>query len=151
MTPCDSSKNRRFRGTYRLHFQDDKTIRTAVNISQNTAFFDLTQNSDIVYYHSLQNHFLSSRLMSIYVKIRSHIYNFDCGPVWVWILVSEINGESVWGCLRIGCWGEYLDRRLMKWQEYGGICQNTELLNYFYSLGKLKKITRKMKWVGHVQ
>jgi hypothetical protein len=27
-----------------------------------------------------------------------------------------------WRCLRTGCWGEYLDRREMKWREIGENC-----------------------------
>jgi hypothetical protein len=38
-----------------------------------------------------------------------------CGSVWVWNLVSDIKG----GTLTEGVWGEYLDRREMKWQEVG--------------------------------
>jgi hypothetical protein len=40
----------------------------------------------------------------------------------VWNLVSEIKERNIlvdWECLRTGCWGEYLDRREMKWQEVG--------------------------------
>jgi hypothetical protein len=31
-------------------------------------------------------------------------------------------GKTDWGCLRTGCWGEYLDLRGMKWQEDGENC-----------------------------
>jgi hypothetical protein len=43
-------------------------------------------------------------------------YSFACGFVWVWNLISDIKKG---GCLRKWCWGEYLNRREMKWQEVG--------------------------------
>jgi hypothetical protein len=35
VTPCGSSKNRRFGGTYRLHHQSDKNRRARNNVSNN--------------------------------------------------------------------------------------------------------------------
>jgi hypothetical protein len=40
---------------------------------------------------------------------------FARGFVWVWNLVSDIKGGT-------GCWGEYLDRREIKWREVGENC-----------------------------
>jgi hypothetical protein len=39
--------------------------------------------------------------------------------VWLWNLVSDI---KIWGYLRTGCWGEYLNRKEMNWQEVGKSC-----------------------------
>jgi hypothetical protein len=37
-----------------------------------------------------------------------------------WSLTLRRNTD--WGCLKTGCWGEYLDWRGIKWQEIGGNC-----------------------------
>jgi hypothetical protein len=52
-------------------------------------------NSGNACYHSIQN-LLSSRLLSKDVKIRIYktTYNFACGSVWVWNLVSYIKGGT---------------------------------------------------------
>jgi len=43
-------------------------------------------------------------------------YMISRGFVWVWNLVADIEGENAgWGCLRIGCWGKYLDLRGTRW------------------------------------
>ena len=66
-------------------------------------------------YYSVQN-LLSSRLLSKNLKIK--IYRTITLPVvfmgvkhgrWHW------GRNAGWGCLRIGCWGEYLDLRGTRW------------------------------------
>jgi hypothetical protein len=71
-------------------------------------------NSGIALCHSVKN-LLSCRLLSKNVKIK--IYKTIILPVVqygceTWSLA--LRGNIVRGCLRTGCWGEYLDRREMK-------------------------------------
>jgi hypothetical protein len=50
-------------------------------------------------------------------------YNFACGSMWVWNMVSDSNGRNInWGCLRTGRSGEYLGQRGMEWREGGESC-----------------------------
>jgi hypothetical protein len=72
----------------------------------------------------IRRNLLSSRLLSKNIKIR--IYKIIIWPVvlygcetWFLQLREE---HRLWGCLRTGCWGEYLDQREMKWQEVGDNC-----------------------------
>ena len=61
-------------------------------------------------------------------------------------------GRNVgWGCLRIGCWGEYLGLRGTKWQGNGEKLHNEELSN-LYSLPNIVRMakSRRMRWAGHV-
>jgi hypothetical protein len=70
-------------------------------------------------YNSVQN-LLSSRLASKNIKIRIykilHVVLCRCET---WSLTLR---NLDWGCLRTGCWGEYLDWKEMKWREIGGNC-----------------------------
>ena len=51
------------------------------------------------------------------LKIRIYWnYNFACCFVWIWNLVAHFERDIGWGCLRIGCWGEYLVLRQKRWQ-----------------------------------
>ena len=56
-----------------------------------------------------------------------------------------------WGCLRIGCWGKYLDLRGTRWQGNGESCI-TRSLNDLYSLPNIVRVvkSRRMRWAGHV-
>jgi hypothetical protein len=42
-------------------------------------------------------------------------YNFACSFVWMWILVSDVEGRTYGRHLRTDCWRKYLDRRGTKW------------------------------------
>jgi hypothetical protein len=53
--------------------------------------------------------------------------------------------------LKTGCWGGYLDRREMRWQENWRELHNEELHDLYSSPSIIRIITlRKMRWVGHV-
>jgi hypothetical protein len=62
----------------------------------------------------------SSHFIHYYQLIQD--YNLACGFVWLWNLVSDIEGGTHTRRLRTGCWGGYLDRRKMRWQEIGENC-----------------------------
>jgi hypothetical protein len=74
-------------------------------------------------------------------------YNFACGSVWVWNLVSDIKGYRL--RLRSGCWGEYLSRRRIRcgWRKLS----NEELHN-LYSLPRIIRIikSRSMRLAWYV-
>jgi len=66
-------------------------------------------------YHLVQN-ILSSSLLSKNLKIK--IYRTKI--LLVVLYGCKTWGRNVgWGCLRIGCWGEYLDLRGTSWQGSG--------------------------------
>ena len=56
-----------------------------------------------------------------------------------------------WGCLRIGCWGEYLGLRVTRKRGNGEILHNAELSD-LYSLPNIVWVVklRRMRWAGHV-
>ena len=73
-------------------------------------------------YYSVQNR-LSSRLLSKNLKIK--IYKIIILPVVLygcetWSLT--LREECRLRCLRIGCWGEYLDLKGTRWQGNGESC-----------------------------
>jgi hypothetical protein len=58
-----------------------------------------------------------------YCQNRSHNWR-DEFSVWYKFKKKKftLNLYWNWGCLKTGCWGEYLDPRKMKWGEVGGNC-----------------------------
>ena len=57
-------------------------------------------------------------------------------------------GRNVgWGCLRIGCWGEYLGEVTREWRKL-----HNEELSDLYSLPNIVRVVklRRMRWAGHV-
>ena len=65
--------------------------------------------------------------------------------LWLW-------GRSVgWGCLRIGCWGEYLGLRGKRWQGNGEKLRNEELSDLYSSPNIARVIkSRRMRYAGRM-
>jgi len=47
----------------------------------------------------------------LHTSLASYTFTLDTNPLFI-----------DWGCLRTGCWGEYLDLNGWKWQEVGEYC-----------------------------
>jgi hypothetical protein len=78
-------------------------------------------------YHSVQ--YLSSSRMQ-FKNLNMQDYYFACGSVLVWSLVPDIRGGTDCGWLGTGCWGGYLGRRGMKWQEGREHCITRSFVNF---------------------
>jgi hypothetical protein len=101
-------------------------LRARARRSENKTFFKQFQrkrhkkNYNLNSYHFCTT-FSPKPVFSSAVEKRKHWniqdYNFVCHSVWVWNLDSDIKGGTDLRCLKIVCWGRYLDRRGMKWWE----------------------------------
>jgi hypothetical protein len=67
------------------------------------------------------------------------------------LALVNLSGRNVdWGCLRTGCWGEYLDRREVKWREVGENSTMGSFITYSSpSIIRMIKL-RRIRWTGHV-
>jgi hypothetical protein len=73
-------------------------------------------------------------------KFLSRRFHFDS----IWFVLIH------WGCLRTGCWVEYLDRRDEMTGDWRKL-HNEELHNLYSLLNIIRMIkSRRMRWVGHV-
>ena len=72
---------------------------------------------------------------------------FICGRPGRWHWWRNVG----WGCLRIGCWGEYLGLRGARWH-WSGEDYIIREFNDLYSSPNLVRVnkSRRMRWAGHV-
>jgi len=94
-------------------------------------------------YHSVHN-LLSSHLLSKNFEIKIYktiILLLFC--IGVKLGHSHWGKNIVWGHLRTGCWGKYLDLRGRKWQEAGEDCEE---LHNSYSSPNIRVINLRMRW-----
>jgi hypothetical protein len=60
----------------------------------------------------------------------------------------QITYFTLWGCLRTGCWGEYLDGREMKWQEIGENCIMRSFITCNPHPSRRMRMSGNVAWIG---
>jgi hypothetical protein len=81
-----------------------------------------------------------------------YVFSYHCKDTWLFVISKFVTILWDWGCLRTGCWGEYLEPKRDEVTEDWRKLHNEERHNLYSSQSIIRMMIKssRMRSVGHV-